>query len=520
MPLNFSLGQRVKLSDLTSSQHFTIQIDLGGFNADLSCFGLDERGQLSNDQYFIFYNQPDSPERAISSSGDLTGGKATFTIDLSRLPSSIRKLVFTLTLDAGSVAYLTTGSLILQDSRGEQARFTFCGADFGRERALMLLEVYFKDVWRICAVGQGFDGGLQALLESFGGEVAQNSDPPSQPALPLGVEVFSELISSSIPLAGNVCSRCGKPANLFNRLDSISKRCGPCKSEAQQGLHTFRQSFIAFCSDGILTLNEWQLLQAELQRSRLDALEALTYVRGDAISFLQRHLSMAEADGEITAQEESDFYRLCELLKVPSTLTFALVERLEQLKGAAEIRRGILPSVQSSIHLEAGELCHLEIAATYQKVGAKTIKQLAGRLIATSKQIYFGSSEGGWSVKYKNVLRVEELGGGVNLELSVKAGSGVYGVHQPLLVGATLDALVRLQKRLLLSPQTERASRHIPQDVRIQVWQRDGAECVECSATEYLEFDHIIPHSRGGASTLNNVQLLCRRCNGQKSNRI
>ena len=196
------------------------------------------------------------------------------------------------------------------------------------------------------------------------------------------------------------------------------------------------------------------------------------------------------------------------------------MQRLEQLKEAAGLRRGVLPTVQSTIHLESGELCHLEVSATYQKVGARAVKHIPGRLTATSKQIYFSSAEGGWSVKYKNVLRVEELGQGVNLELSVKAGSGRYEVGTPLLVGATLDALVQLEKRLLLAPQTERASRHIPQDVRHQVWQRDRAKCVECGSDQYLEFDHVIPHSRGGANTLNNVQLLCRRCNGQKSNRI
>jgi len=35
-----------------------------------------------------------------------------------------------------------------------------------------------------------------------------------------------------------------------------------------------------------------------------------------------------------------------------------------------------------------------------------------------------------------------------------------------------------------------------------------------------LEFDHIIPVAKGGANTIDNVQILCRRCNGQKSDRI
>ena len=44
--------------------------------------------------------------------------------------------------------------------------------------------------------------------------------------------------------------------------------------------------------------------------------------------------------------------------------------------------------------------------------------------------------------------------------------------------------------------------------------------CVRCEATDYLEYDHIIPHSKGGSNSVKNVQLLCRRCNNEKSDRI
>jgi 5-methylcytosine-specific restriction endonuclease McrA len=34
------------------------------------------------------------------------------------------------------------------------------------------------------------------------------------------------------------------------------------------------------------------------------------------------------------------------------------------------------------------------------------------------------------------------------------------------------------------------------------------------------QFDHIHPQSRGGADTLDNCQVLCRRCNRQKSDNV
>jgi len=63
-------------------------------------------------------------------------------------------------------------------------------------------------------------------------------------------------------------------------------------------------------------------------------------------------------------------------------------------------------------------------------------------------------------------------------------------------------------------------SRRIPTKVQDQVWRRDEGRCVQCGSNENLEFDHIIPFSRGGSNTKRNVQLLCETCNRKKSGNI
>ena len=60
----------------------------------------------------------------------------------------------------------------------------------------------------------------------------------------------------------------------------------------------------------------------------------------------------------------------------------------------------------------------------------------------------------------------------------------------------------------------------IPQDVMDKVWNRDKGKCVQCGIQEHLEFDHIIPFSKGGATTYRNLQILCKKCNIEKSNKI
>ena len=66
----------------------------------------------------------------------------------------------------------------------------------------------------------------------------------------------------------------------------------------------------------------------------------------------------------------------------------------------------------------------------------------------------------------------------------------------------------------------EKRSRTIPDDVKDAVWRRDEGKCTQCGSNENLEFDHIIPHSKGGANTKRNIQLLCESCNRKKSDKI
>ena len=72
---------------------------------------------------------------------------------------------------------------------------------------------------------------------------------------------------------------------------------------------------------------------------------------------------------------------------------------------------------------------------------------------------------------------------------------------------------------LIMNNEPKR-SRRISQDVKDKVWNRDGGKCVQCGSNENLEFDHIIPFSKGGANTYRNLQLLCESCNRSKSDKI
>lgn len=77
-------------------------------------------------------------------------------------------------------------------------------------------------------------------------------------------------------------------------------------------------------------------------------------------------------------------------------------------------------------------------------------------------------------------------------------------------------AAAQSQKELVAEPNSGFRRQAIPDDVKMYVWQRDGGHCVKCGSQANLEFDHIIPISKGGSNTARNVQLLCEACNRSK----
>lgn len=55
--------------------------------------------------------------------------------------------------------------------------------------------------------------------------------------------------------------------------------------------------------------------------------------------------------------------------------------------------------------------------------------------------------------------------------------------------------------------------------LRTQVFERDAYRCVYCGSWTDLCADHIHPEAKGGSTTLDNLQTLCRRCNSKKGDR-
>ncbi len=191
MAREFQRGHKAKLSDLTAGTDLYVGVQIGapGLTFDISCFGLDANEQLTDDRYFVFFNQPKSPEESIQLLGAQAGDTESFRVTLDRIPAHVHKLSFTATIDgAGQMSQVSPGYIRVVAGGEEVVRYSFNGSEFSTERAVMLGDFYLKDVWRFAAVGQGFDGGLEALLKNFGGEVEEEQQAaapvPQQGAAP------------------------------------------------------------------------------------------------------------------------------------------------------------------------------------------------------------------------------------------------------------------------------------------------------------------------------------------------
>jgi len=84
-----------------------------------------------------------------------------------------------------------------------------------------------------------------------------------------------------------------------------------------------------------------------------------------------------------------------------------------------------------------------------------------------------------------------------------------------------LEQKLQSARSLMRAEENGRPTRApIPTELRRAVFERDGGRCVECGGAFDLQYDHILPVAHGGATTLQNLQLLCADCNRRKSDSI
>ncbi|WP_017293156.1 TerD family protein [Geminocystis herdmanii] len=190
MAISLQKGQRISLAKVAPSLVAgfiglgwdTNSTDTGGdFDLDVSVFLLGANEKLVSEKHFIFYNNlisPD-PDQSIkllgdNRTGDGEGDDEGLIVDLRKVPSDIAKIVVTVTIYEADKRHQNFGQvtnayirLVDVQTKEEVLRYDLT-EDFSVETAVIMAELYNKDgEWRINAVGSGFEGGLQSLLDKY-----------------------------------------------------------------------------------------------------------------------------------------------------------------------------------------------------------------------------------------------------------------------------------------------------------------------------------------------------------------
>ncbi|MEL6909966.1 MAG: TerD family protein [Cyanobacteria bacterium J06643_13] len=190
MAINLSKGERISLEKVAPG---LVQIfiglgwdinvtDTGGdFDIDASIFLLGSNEKLISDKHFIFYNNLKSPdpEQSIQQRGDNRTGAGDgddeiIDVNLKTVPPEIEKMVLTVTIHEADKRQQNFGQvsnafvrIVNCENEEEIIRYDLT-EDFSVETALIMAELYRKDgEWRMNAVGAGYQGGLQALVERY-----------------------------------------------------------------------------------------------------------------------------------------------------------------------------------------------------------------------------------------------------------------------------------------------------------------------------------------------------------------
>ena len=178
MAINLQKGQRVNVGLSKIAVGLGWKPAIGGEEPDLdaSVFMTGSNGKLPKDEFFVFYNNLNSPDGAVEHTGDVLEASGegddeeTINVELDKVDPSVQELIFVVTIhepdgkmNFGQVrdAYIR---VIDRDNNEEMMKYEL-SEDFSIETAVTIGRFYRRDnSWRFEAMGVGRKGGLGEYL--------------------------------------------------------------------------------------------------------------------------------------------------------------------------------------------------------------------------------------------------------------------------------------------------------------------------------------------------------------------
>lgn len=145
---------------------------------DVSAFMLGDGDKVPGDEWFVFYSQPDSPDRSVHFSGSSREDRQEISVNTPKLDRRVKKVVFVLTIYEAAARWLNFSMIKdayirLLDNSSKKELCGFKITEYYPEvRSMMIGELYeHGGSWKFSAIGNGIGGGLEELCKFYGVEI-------------------------------------------------------------------------------------------------------------------------------------------------------------------------------------------------------------------------------------------------------------------------------------------------------------------------------------------------------------
>jgi tellurium resistance protein TerD len=188
MAINLSKGQKISL-EKESPGLKKIVVGLGwdvkksdtgvDFDLDASVILAGENGKMVSDKHFIFYNNLKSPDGSVEHTGDNKTGAGEgddeqVKVDLSKVSPEVKKVVFVVTIHDADARKQNFGQVsnsfvrLVNEETGQEVVRYDLGEDYSTETAMLMAEIYnHNGEWKMTALGNGYAGGLSAVVQQY-----------------------------------------------------------------------------------------------------------------------------------------------------------------------------------------------------------------------------------------------------------------------------------------------------------------------------------------------------------------
>ncbi|WP_304440426.1 TerD family protein, partial [Frankia sp. EI5c] len=383
----------------------------GGPEVDVCAVLVTSTGKVRSDADLVFFNQPVHPSGAVRVNTGL------FTASLPAVEPEVEVIVLAGSVDTGTFLDLSELRVnVIAEPGGPLAGFVPSLTE--PVTTMVFGELYRRGGgWKFRAVGQGWSSGLAGLATSYGIKVDDEPDPapdprstgpapvpagpapvpvpvpagpasgpaapppPPRPAPPPPVGARADWLPDSTDPSSlrwwdgsawsehrvpawreteSTCGGCGRTKR--RRLGLGTARCADCDARIHRALTQWQRQLVDVLAHEGASRPALDQLWTDLRFQRIPEAWAHDLYRKAGLAHLERVVTFAFADGIIEQEELTGFLAAVEVLNIQDSTIDRMRARLERGRALAAFLEGDLPRVQNpSLHLEAGEILHLDV---------------------------------------------------------------------------------------------------------------------------------------------------------------